>query len=214
MLERERRRVDDVETPSPRHNPPVVIQRSLHVGAVNDPAELEADRLAHGFAGSAELPRSAPPQLGALGAAGGDVPGDLARRVDTLRSGGRAIDDRVRAPLEKYFNTDLSAVRIHASGADAQVSRAMGARAFTSGNDIFFDRGMYRPSEAGGRRLLAHEVTHVVQQGAGRIVRSTIRRSFALKESSTDEYVDSKIPFATMKASGTVTTAGTEYFIF
>jgi hypothetical protein len=77
---------------------------------------------------------------------------------------GTPLDHEVREPLEQHFAADLSAVRIHAGPADAQSAGILHARAYTVGSDIYFGPGEYAPSTADGRKLLAHEVAHTVQQ--------------------------------------------------
>jgi hypothetical protein len=83
-----------------------------------------------------------------------------------LRSGGRALDESVRGRFEPRFGVDFSRVRIHADDQAARSARGFGARAYTAGNHIAFDTGEYAPNTAKGARLLAHELTHVVQQEA------------------------------------------------
>ena len=74
--------------------------------------------------------------------------------------------------MESAFGADFSGVRIHAGSAAAGLSRDIQAHAFTHGSDIYFNHGQYDPHTDGGRRLLAHELTHVVQQrGASSIQR-------------------------------------------
>jgi hypothetical protein len=70
--------------------------------------------------------------------------------------------------LQKAFGTDFSSVRVHTdSGADT-LNKELNAKAFTTGQDIFFRRGEYSPGSDGGKKLIAHELTHVVQQGVMR----------------------------------------------
>ena len=69
--------------------------------------------------------------------------------------------------MEGAFDVDLSAVRIHTGSQAASLSRDLGAHAFTTGQDIFFGHREYDPGSIKGRELLAHELTHVVQQGSG-----------------------------------------------
>ena len=69
--------------------------------------------------------------------------------------------------MEAAFDVDLSAVRIHTGSQAASLSRDLGAHAFTTGQDIFFGHREYDPGSLKGRELLAHELTHVVQQGSG-----------------------------------------------
>jgi hypothetical protein len=83
------------------------------------------------------------------------------------RGTGQALDDGVRADLETRLGVDLSLVRIHTGGAAARSARAIGARAYTIGNDIVFGPGAYAPTTAEGRRTLAHELAHVQQQRQG-----------------------------------------------
>ncbi len=84
---------------------------------------------------------------------------------DALRSRGRPLDTAARAYLEPRFGHDFGQVRIHTGAGAAEAARAVRARAFTVGRDIVFGAGRYAPETAAGRRLLAHELAHVVQQG-------------------------------------------------
>ncbi len=81
-----------------------------------------------------------------------------------LRGVGRALDTGVRAPLERGFGTDFGRVRIHTDATAAASADAVGARAYTVGSHVVFAAGAFRPGEPAGRRLLAHELAHVVQQ--------------------------------------------------
>jgi hypothetical protein len=81
-----------------------------------------------------------------------------------LAEGGRLLDARTRAFMESRFRHDFSRVRIHTGGAASAAARALDARAFCLGRDIVFGPGQYAPETPSGRRLLAHELTHVVQQ--------------------------------------------------
>jgi hypothetical protein len=84
-----------------------------------------------------------------------------------LRSPGQPLDAGTRADFEPRFGHDFSQVRIHTDSRAAESARAVNALAYTVGNDVAFDRGRYAPSSAQGRRLLAHELSHVVQQREG-----------------------------------------------
>jgi len=81
---------------------------------------------------------------------------------------GEPLDAAARAPLEAHFGADLADVRVHAGPEAAESATRLDALAYTSGRDIYFAAGMYAPSSSGGRRLLAHEVAHVVQQSSGK----------------------------------------------
>jgi hypothetical protein len=90
--------------------------------------------------------------------AGPDVPG---------AAGGRPLDPQVRSDMESRLGTPLPAVRVHTDGAAAKAAQGLGARAFTTGQDIYFAAGAYDPESARGRALLAHELVHALQQRGG-----------------------------------------------
>jgi hypothetical protein len=81
---------------------------------------------------------------------------------------GRPLDATTRAFMEPRFGRDFGGVRIHADSAAATAAKALRANAFATGSDIFFGEGRYQPNSAPGRRLLAHELTHTVQQSGNR----------------------------------------------
>jgi hypothetical protein len=91
-------------------------------------------------------------------------PADPPPSIAGTGSGGPLPDD-VRAKMEGAFGTDFSQVRVHEG---AHVER-VGARAYTQGSDIHFAPGQYHPGSSAGQELLGHELTHVVQQGQGRV---------------------------------------------
>ena len=118
--------------------------------------------------------RAIPPQIDreADGGAGVAAPtaavGEgIAQRITEQRGQGAALDAALCARLEPALGADLSPVRVHTGPHADTLARSMQARAFTSGPDIFFRDGRYDPTSAAGRRLLAHEVVHTVQQANG-----------------------------------------------
>jgi len=82
----------------------------------------------------------------------------------TLVSPGRSLDASTRAFMEPRFGRDFSGVRVHSDSASAESARAVNANAYTVGQHIVFDDGKYNPSSHAGKRLLAHELAHTVQQ--------------------------------------------------
>ena len=94
----------------------------------------------------------------------GAEPGEPRRVKQVPPSGGTPLDAGVRSVMEGRFGHDFSAVRVHADSAANESAAAIGARAYTFGRDIVFGAGRYDPQSAAGRRLLAHELAHVVQQ--------------------------------------------------
>ena len=88
--------------------------------------------------------------------------------LDVLSSGGgHGLDDSVRKPMEAHFGQDFSAVRIHTDSKASDSAKAVQAHAYTVGSDIVFQSGRYSPGSSDGQRMLAHELTHVVQQRSG-----------------------------------------------
>ncbi|HEX7318188.1 MAG TPA: DUF4157 domain-containing protein [Pyrinomonadaceae bacterium] len=97
----------------------------------------------------------------------GVTQGDASPLVgEVLRGSGRPLDVETRAFMEPRFGHDFGRVRVHTDGRAAESARAVGAHAYTVGRDVVFGAGQYRPGTAEGRKLLAHELTHVVQQGS------------------------------------------------
>lgn len=86
------------------------------------------------------------------------------RSIDAARGGGQHLDHATQRQMESSFGADFSAVRIHHDARADGLSQALSARAFTTGRDVFFRQGEYNPGTSSGRELLAHELTHVVQQ--------------------------------------------------
>ena len=113
-----------------------------------------------------EEPVQTVPLRGAVQAAGGvpQVTPELEERIARLRGGGRPLAQSERAFFEPRFGLDFAGVRVHTGAEAATVASALQARAFTVGRDIVFGAGHYAPETAVGRGLLAHELTHVVQQ--------------------------------------------------
>jgi hypothetical protein len=98
--------------------------------------------------------------------AGGKIGTRTEAQIQGARFGGRGLDGATGAVMGHALGADLSGVRVHTGREADALSRDLGAVAFTTGPDIFFREGAYDPGSSGGRRLLAHELTHVVQQSA------------------------------------------------
>lgn len=87
--------------------------------------------------------------------------------LDVVGSGGQSLDDGVRTDMESRLGHDFSDVRVHTDDRADASARAVSAHAYTVGSDIVFQRGAYDPGSSAGQTLLAHELTHVVQQRSG-----------------------------------------------
>lgn len=94
------------------------------------------------------------------------VPDAVAALLRSSKAGGTPLAPAVQAQMEGSFGVDFSAVRVHSDSDSTQMNRLIGAQAFTKGNHIYFNSGKYSPDSSKGQKLLAHELTHVVQQGA------------------------------------------------
>jgi hypothetical protein len=86
---------------------------------------------------------------------------------DVVSSGGRPLEPDVRADMETRLGADFGDVRVHDDGAADRSAQSVNAHAYTVGSNIVFQRDMYDPASDGGRTMLAHELTHVVQQRSG-----------------------------------------------
>lgn len=116
----------------------------------------------------------------AAGAAGGTASGDVSQAIASLQSGSApGLDGATRSFMESRFGRDLGQVRVHHGPQAADAAQALGAKAFTVGQDIFFNHGQYQPQSRNGRELLAHELTHTLQQTGGgqTVARRRIQRA-------------------------------------
>ncbi|MCB9314791.1 MAG: DUF4157 domain-containing protein [Lewinellaceae bacterium] len=95
----------------------------------------------------------------------------LSFRIKNSKGMGSPLSGHTLSYMNSAFNADFSQVRIHTTSQAAEMSRGIRAEAFTYGSDIYFDQGKYKPETPEGKRLLAHELTHVVQQEKSRISR-------------------------------------------
>lgn len=161
------------------------LQAKLMIGAVNDPLEHEADAAADRVMRMADPQVSRTPIAPTLSrkcaacedeekplmreAAGPDMAGEVAPPVvdDVLNAPGSPLDPDTHDFMAGRFGADFSRVRIHTDPVAAESAAAVGARAYTVGRNVVFGAGQYDPVGDGGRRLIAHELAHVLQQTAG-----------------------------------------------
>lgn len=94
------------------------------------------------------------------------VSAEVEQHIQNARGGGQPLDGTVRAQMEPALGADFGGVRVHNDGRAHDLNQSLSARAFTTGQDIFFKQGEYTPGTSGGRELIAHELTHVVQQNS------------------------------------------------
>ena len=161
----------------------MVIQPKLRIGEPGDRYEREADRVADAVmrmpepqmqrqVESKEEDLQMKPQS-LRHADGSMAPSpDIELRIQQARGSGQPLPNNLRLLMEQTFGTGLRGVKIHTDAQSDQLSRSIHAHAFTIGRDIFFRKGEYNPSSYEGRQLIAHELTHVVQQNGDQVRRT------------------------------------------
>lgn len=167
-----------------RGNNGLVIQRQMTLGAVSDRYEAEADRLAPQIVSQINAPaadslvhqtsHASTLQIKALrpnlqlksNGTEGAVSPQIESGINQARGKGRSLESGLQNQLSQAMGADFSGVRIHADTKANQLSQSLNARAFTSGQDVFFKQGEYQPGSQSGQTLIAHELTHVVQQNS------------------------------------------------
>ena len=168
------------------------VQAKLTIGEAGDKYEQEADRVASEVVDRIntpvsslstqpdsiqpqqeqdELMRKPMVQLDSVEGGIAATP-ELESSIQQARGSGIPIAESIRKPMEQSFGADFSGVRVHSDTQSDQLNQSIQARAFTTGKDIFFRQGEYNPGSRGGQELIAHELTHVVQQTG-----STVKRS-------------------------------------
>lgn len=164
---------------------PIMAQTHPWINIPGDQYEWEAERVARQvvseihtplpdpensaqkFMSKPEEKTQAPPGSARKRETGNDlmaVPATLKSLIRPEHERSQPLADELRVPMEQAFGANFDQVRIHTNSHAHRINHFIGARAFTLGNDIFFRQGEYHPEESTGQRLLAHELTHVVQQ--------------------------------------------------
>ena len=168
----------------------LAVQSKLVVGPVNDPYEQEADRVADHVMRmpDTEVATTSERNPGSViqrmctdceeeeesvqakregGPTGGEVSAKRTAEIESIKTGGEPLPPSSRNFFEQRFGHDFSRVRIHSDDRAAQSAKGIHAQAYTTGPHIVFGAGRYSPDTQAGQRLLAHELTHVIQQGGG-----------------------------------------------
>ncbi|MES0491493.1 MAG: DUF4157 domain-containing protein [Leptospirales bacterium] len=108
--------------------------------------------------------------------------------IQSSRGGGRSLSAGERSYYEPRFGTSFGGVKIHTDSKAAHLSRSVNARAFTVGRDVFFGAGQYSPNTVQGKRLMAHELTHTVQQG-GSLQRKPAQGGTGISKKKENPYI-------------------------
>jgi len=159
-----------------------VIQAKLSIGEPNDKYEQEADATAskvvqqinsptqdQSVQREAAMEEDEELQMKSLvqrreDRVGGEASTDLESSIQSARGSGQSLDTNLQAKMEQAMGADFSGVKVHTDSQSDQLNQSIQAKAFTTGQDVFFRQGAYEPNSLGGQELIAHELTHVVQQ--------------------------------------------------
>ncbi|MRG48428.1 DUF4157 domain-containing protein [Chitinophaga sp. SYP-B3965] len=124
------------------------------------------------------------------------APDELVSDLSSSKGSGSFLPEKTRGSMEQFFSKDFSQVKVHTGGDAVQMNRDIQAKAFTHGNDIYFNEGQYAPESDTGKHLLAHELTHTVQQNGGgapaiqRYTDEEIRRMAEFRERGQQSDID------------------------
>lgn len=153
------------------------IQPKLQVGQLHDQYEQEADRVANQVVSySQAFPDSLiqakaglnhphiTPFMARQGNGLAKIEPHVEQSIQQTNGSGRALSQPAKTAMEQLFGADFSDVKVHTDDKADQLNRSLNARAFTTGQNIYFKQGEYQPNSQTGQKLLAHELTHVVQQ--------------------------------------------------
>ncbi len=155
---------------------PAQVQETTGPGWRDGPAVPEAGALARpvmpvtavsrgSTAGAVSVQRKALPAFIQRKASGGlSTEEGVSQQIEDTRGRGNTLDAPVKSFMESRFDADFSSVKIHTDSAAVGLNRDLQAHAFTVGNDIYFNEGKYEPGTHAGKHLLAHELTHTLQQ--------------------------------------------------
>ena len=140
-----------------------IVHAKLEMTNPDSQEEVEADAVANEIVQGGKIARSI-----FAGSAGGGmaVSSQMEGRLNSMQGGGQVMPDGLRNMMERGFNRDFSQVRVHTDSEAASLSSSIHAKAFTHGNDIYFNQGQFSPNTSEGQKLMAHELTHVVQGGS------------------------------------------------
>ena len=139
-----------------------IIHPKLEMTNPGDADEVAADVAAREVMSGKVLRK---PSDGVIGGGGKTASSQMESQLNHLQGGGQTMPDGLRGMMEHGFDHDFSQVRLHTDDEAANLSSSINARAFTHGEDIYFNRGEYDPDTSEGQELMAHELAHVVQGG-------------------------------------------------
>jgi Domain of unknown function (DUF4157) len=137
-----------------------------------------------------------------------DTGQNLAQEISSSGSG-QSLDAGAREYLEPKFGHSFENIKIHADGHADQLSKSINARAFTTGQDVFFREGAYQPNTAEGKHLLAHELTHTIQQSRGTVSGTPVANGVSISDPNDGFEQEASRAADTAVAGGQVSVGGT-----
>lgn len=178
------------------------IQRKLTLGPPGDNYEQESDRVASQAVRQINIQKSQIEQLdkkpeeavdsalmgttiqrqGTMDNSG--VSSDFESAINRAKGSGQPLDAGLQLSIGQLMRADFSGVRVHTDAQSDQLNRSIQARAFTTGQDVFFRKGEYQPESTDGQQLITHELTHVLQKNAGELRKA---RSLGLQNQLNNE---------------------------
>ncbi len=107
-------------------------------------------------------------QQSSIGDATSNDTSGLENKLNSSKGSGTSLSGNTKKEMESGFGTDFSNVKVHTDSNAVQMNKQLGSQAFANGNNVYFNEGKYNPNSQSGKHLLAHELTHTVQQGASK----------------------------------------------
>ena len=140
----------------------ILVHAQLEMTNPGDSDEQEADEMADSIVSGGKIARAVSTGHSGSGIA---LPSQFGSQLASSQGHGSQLYGDLKNQMESGFGRDFSSVRLHTDDAAAEMSSIISAKAFTYGNDIYFNQGQFRPDIKDGQRLIAHELTHTVQHG-------------------------------------------------
>ena len=205
------------------------VQPKLSVGQPDDHYEKEADAVADKVISTPEnfvqrkcahceeeekkqvqrkpISQNISTNIQAKGEAGISVSNSVSNKINSSQGSGSSMDRNTQSFMSSRFGNDFSNVKIHTDGDAIQMNRELNAKAFTVGNDVYFNEGEYQPASESGKHLLAHELVHTIQQKDSKTL-STIQRVILTYDDGPDANTQ-----ATLSALKTANAKATFYLV-
>ncbi len=159
-------RAQNPESPKPKSQEDEEIRKKPDMSLVQRATPLEEDE---------EIQKK--PDVQRAAEEGFEAGSAIESQLAANKGSGNPLPSNTRSFMESRFGADFSAVRVHTGAESVQLNRELSAQAFTHGSDIYFGAGKYNPGAEGGKQLLAHELTHVIQQNGAETTQPVRRRA-------------------------------------